>query len=68
MSLQVAYSIFFVMILVTWFWRERARWNKFQSTKKTVDEALPLLVAKAAGRYEAKFGRPPSVLESAKQR
>lgn len=68
MSLQVVSSIVFVLLLAGWFWKERLRWLKFQVTKKTIDEELPRLISKAATRYEAKFGRAPSVLESVKQR
>lgn len=68
MSLQVVSAIVFVLVLGAWFWREQGRWTKFQVTKKTIDEELPRLISKAANRYEAKFGRPPSVLESVKQR
>lgn len=69
MSLPVVISsIVFVLFLGIWFWRERGRWNKYQATNKMIDDVLPQLVAKAATRYQAKFGRPPSILESIKQR
>jgi hypothetical protein len=63
MSPQVISVIVFALFLGAWFWRERRRFREYQATRKTIDAALPKLVANVAVRYEAKYGRPPSALE-----
>jgi hypothetical protein len=64
MTPQVISAIAFVLLLGAWFLRERGRFNKqYHETRKTIDAALPRLVANTAARYEAKYGRPSSVLE-----
>lgn len=63
----IASAIFFVVVIALVFWRERRRWRKAQAQQKEIDEVLSPLMQRATEKYQAKYGRAPSVLEDLPQ-
>lgn len=63
MTPQVVFAALFCASIALVFFLERRRRIARSMTTKKVDEELPRFVKRAALHYEAKYGRPPSVLE-----
>jgi hypothetical protein len=63
MTSQVVFAVLFCAAIAAVFFSERRRRLLRQPTEKKVEAELPELVRRAARHYEAKFGRPSSVIE-----
>lgn len=59
----IASAVFFIVMIGLVFWRERRRWKKFNVRQQAIEAEIPKLMQHATERYQAKYGRAPSVLE-----
>ena len=63
MKLVISAALF-IGFLVIFFLRERRVWNRTKETRAKIESELPKLVQTASLRYEKRYGRAPSALES----
>ncbi len=64
---QIVFAAVFIAALAYVFLKERKRRLQFEPTAQQINAHLPQLVKKAVTLYEAKHGRPPSIVESLKR-